>query len=153
MGKSDLASKDLEAISEEDVTKIDFPEKIVESELDDLMRYVVSEIGRKNNCEAAVSISSDKKKHYTVDRDGRFVTRDGDVKIQGIIRVFSSSMSSSSFSVRSDYDGLDRNVFTGIDFEVTPGYKPGKLSSDNIGIMQETRKYVENFFDFRNESE
>jgi hypothetical protein len=149
MGKSDLASKDLEAISEEDVTKIDFPEPIVEAELDDLMRYVVSEISRKNQCDA--SISSDRNKHYNIDREGRFETGDGDIKIRGEINVYSSPRSSSSFSVRSDYDGLDRNVFTGISFEVTPGYKPGELHSDDVGIMQETRRCVERFFELKKE--
>ena len=56
------------------------------------------------------------------------------------------SLVSALFSLSSDYDHLERPVFTSLNFNVTPGYEPGELGSDNVEIMKNVERYVKLFF-------
>lgn len=56
-------------------------------------------------------------------------------------------MKAISFNLISGYDSLDRPVFTGLDFNITPGYEPGELNSDNIEVMESMKRYVGLYFE------
>ena len=71
----------------------------------------------------------------------------GDTKIAGTITSGLPSLKAASFSFRGNYDLLNRPVFTGIDFHVTPGTKLGELKSDSPEIMQNMRNYVRSYFE------
>ena len=59
--------------------------------------------------------------------------------------AISSRMRNADFQVESDYvNNFIR--YMSIQFNVTPGYKPGELSSDDAEIMRRTKAAVKKYF-------
>lgn len=149
----ELEAKELEEMIEEDVTRIDFSHPLIEAEIDDLMRYLVAELDEKNRRGLRISLSLNKNRHYgTRWNEGKYESlydvemKLGDIKIGGTISR-TTPFGSVSFVLRSDYDGLDRPVFIGLDFHVTPGYESEELESNNVEIMRYVKQYTQSFFE------
>lgn len=148
--------QELTDINIKDLTNIDFPRPITESEVDDLIRYIIFEADN-NNPKLQISINFSANRHY-----GRELVikqyesledvamRKGDIKLSGfatrIINSTKPQINSAGFSFRSGYDALDRPVFEGIDFQITPGYEPGDLSSDDLRIMKDVKEATVKYF-------
>lgn len=133
----------------ESLTKIDFPRPLLEPEVRDLMKYIAQAEGSPS----AISVSLHLEKNLYYETLPRPISstispavneRFGDSNITGMIR---KSTKSASFSLIPAYDGLSRPVFTGIQFNVTPGYEPGELEvCDSVELMNFTKRYAIEFF-------
>jgi len=139
------------------ITNIDFPRPIGEVEAEELIKYFVAQLDEEEGSNFNVSLNFLQNRHYgqrligeTKRRyeklDDVIVTR-GDTKITGTITSGLPSLKAVSFSFKANYDLLDRPVFTGIDFHVTPGTQLGELKSDSPEIMQNMRNYVRSYFE------
>ncbi len=144
MEERDLTERELE-------TRINFSRPIAKNELEDLMRYCVTQIGEEEAGKISISLSLRKNIRYGTILEGKryesihdVIIKPGDIEAEGVIR--GKCMKSASFRLNTEYDSLDRPVFTGLDFEITPGYEPGELDSDDIGLMQNMRKYTALYF-------
>lgn len=139
----------------EDPTRIDFPRPILRSELDELMQYLFVQSDTRNNTIEEVSLTLTETRRYGERsriedqyRSGSEVkVRTAGISGSGTIRGISRAMRSTSFTLRTDYDGLDRQVITGIDFNITPGHKPGELTTDNPEVMKEVGRQVKDYFE------
>ncbi len=65
-------------------------------------------------------------------------------KINGRIR---NDLDSASFSLRDGHYTSVGILYTGLNFDVAPGYKAGDLSSDNVELMREFGTEAKRFFD------
>lgn len=68
--------------------------------------------------------------------------------LRGTIRRH-ADLNAADFQLVSDYEdgGKERAVYTAMEFQVTPGYEPGELISDDAEIMQETRQAIARYFE------
>jgi len=148
-----MVERDLtETEHEIDITRIDFPRVIDETEADKLIRYFVAQMDEECGSVYSISINLTQNRNYgeilkkTVYESIDSVrVRNGDTKLTG--RVTSTiPLNSASFEFKNGYNRLELPAFTGIRFSVTPGYEPGELSSDSIVIMKNLRKYAESYF-------
>lgn len=139
----------------ENLIEVNFSHAINESELHDLMKYIVLQF-YKTSEEARISLNLQKNIHYeaigslTGNNIDAINTRAGDLKGAGqIIRWtnLSEIVTSASFRLKNTYDELDRPCFTGIDFNITPGYEPGELTTDDTKIMKLVGNYVRQYFE------
>ncbi len=138
------------------ITSIDFPRPIGEVEAEELIKYFVAQLDEEEGSKYRVSLNFSQNRQYgsrslgerkVYERLDDVVMRRGDTRIQGAISSTLPSYGAASFEFRSDYDRLDRTVFTGIDFHVTPGTQLGELKSDSPEIMQSMGKYVRSYFE------
>jgi len=56
------------------------------------------------------------------------------------------AMNFASFTMKQGFDYDHDSFYTGIDFNVTPGYEPGQLSCDDAEIMRDVRLAVQQYF-------
>ncbi len=153
MGERDLTGEKL-SVLEKDVTRIDFPRPINETEAEELLKYFVAQLDDEGNSRFAVSVNFSQNRHYG-DRmkDLRYESLDGvrvrkgDTELAGTVTTILHGLKAASFSFRNFYDKLDRPAFNGLDFTVTPDYEPGELNSDDVEIMKNMRKYVNSYFE------
>ena|SRR3989338_228448 len=139
------------------ITSIDFPRPIGEVEAEELIKYLVAQLDEEEGSNFNVSLNFSQNRHYGQRLIGEtkriyeklddVVMTRGDTKIAGTITSGLPSLKAASFSFRGNYDLLNRPVFTGIDFHVTPGTKLGELKSDSPEIMQNMRKYVRSYLE------
>jgi len=159
MEQSHVLETDLEtrAESAKDVTKIDFPAQLIEAEVYDLLKYIIVESSRQN---PTIKVDLTLQQHVSIGESLQTVRYDGiqDVPLKtSVSRAGGTfvhvkpghSFQSAQFSLRTAYNQLDLQVYTGIDFEVTPGYEPGQLHSDSVEIMKDVKDYVSKYFSLR----
>jgi hypothetical protein len=149
-----MGKRDIESALEIDVTKIDFPRPIGEVEADCFLRYVVAQLDENGDSTIHITIHFSQNRHYgdrlgaiKYESPGEVKVKNSDTKIAGTITRNMQGIQLASFLFRSNYDRLDRPVFTGIDFIVTPGHKPGELISDSVELMRHMGKYSKSYFE------
>jgi len=135
----------------EEVTNIDFPRSITYDEARDLCKFLV--VNLDGNPE--ISLNTERTYHFgdrfeerkeaTVDEVSVRISNEGlsGIVHRGVHRGFTHS---ASFTMKQGFDFDHNSFYTGIDFNVTPGYEPGQLSSDNVEIMRDTRLAVQKYF-------
>ncbi len=124
-------------LKEKDKSRIDFPRRISFRKLDDLFEYV----GRDLRTEVGYVACVTKKTgidRFTKRKINRFET--------GIVRgfIYIGSLDNLSFSTLSEM-----NSYSGIQFEMIPGYSEEELRrthTSNIDLVEKVRDSVDRYF-------
>jgi len=131
-----------------DITEIIFPKALNYQEVRELCKYLAFKL--EGRAEVALSAEryeifgncfSDKKP----ERIEQLTKKIGNMNVKGSIKR--SLLKNADFSLERRFDEEDKEIYTRLYFNVTPGYEPGELNmSDDPQIMKETREIVEEYF-------
>ena len=112
----------------------------------DLFKYIVVNLQYQTEvCLQNESVVSFGKRHLPQPESLEDVVVNTSVRKIGGAISRAHELRSSQFSVKRDFQN-DSEVYTGIRFEVTPGYEPGQLSSDDLDIMKDVKEVVQGYF-------
>ncbi len=133
----------------EDITRVDFEIPLNYSELMSLFKYLVLNLDSQSQIQLHTESSTDIGSRNLPKPEclDDVVTKESITRVGGIIRRL-DLINSVRFSVKRSYEN-EMDWYTGIQFEITPGYKPGELGSDDIGIINDTKRIIGKYFSFR----
>lgn len=133
----------------EDITEIIFPRALNYQGLRELFRYLAFrlegrvEVGLNTERNEVFGNSYLEKKHEKIEQ---IVENVSNMRVNGFIRKLYPSKIE-DFSLERRFDEADKEIYTKLYFNVTPGYEPGELTmSDDPQIMKETREIVMEYF-------
>ena len=136
-------------MNELSLPKIDFPIRLSREGLDSLCRYYVLQYDEKRSIQL-ISQRTDEfgdlhsnNKPNTIEQ---ITFRCYNDKISGSVRT-AVGMKMASFQVRTEYNDELGPLYSGIEFNITPGYKIGELSSDDLELMRELGQSAFTFFE------
>lgn len=128
----------------EDVTRIRFPFPQNYQGIRDLFRYIAGNMDYPVEIQLHSEVFTAFGRRHLPNPEvlEDVVVNDSVRRIDGCINRADRDIRSAQFSVKRDFIG-DSEVYTGIEFSVTPGYEPGELSSDDLGIMKDVKMVAE----------
>ena len=134
----------------EEVTNIDFPRPIMYDEARDLCKFLV--VNLEGNPE--ISLHTERTYHFGDRFEERKEATPNEVSVrtsnEGLSGIIYRGFTHSAEFIMKHGFVEEREVYTGINFNVTPGYKPGELHSDNIRIMRDVKLNVQKYFSQKN---
>ncbi len=135
----------------ENITRLDFPFAINNQEIRTLFKYSILNLSGQVD----IRLTTEKNEiigdcYFRVpENPSDLVQKVTNEKLTGQIKRNLKGTRSASFIADLSCDDLGDIWYHGINFNVTPGYKPGELSSDDTEIMKDFERVIKDYFKTR----
>ena len=152
MGESDLTLLKLNKntiIDQEELRNLKFPRPINYEDLICLMEYLHIEMTKNTAIRVIGEFRHMFGNEFSENKpeSPRYILRKKEIKSLHGQMDRRYPWKFASFAFNFTYDEHDRRVYTGLTFDVTPGYKLGELSTDDPEMIKEAKGLVAKFFD------